>query len=140
MTDDVPAGDAEVMRVIDSIKPTTFYHQREIGGLVGWCARTRDALRASLASETERADKAERERDEARAVIQEDGETIAQQVTRAEAAEASLLACQAENAKLVEALEEARVWIELAEDYGRDTTKALALVDTALATIRAQEG
>lgn len=34
---------------------------------------------------------------------------------------------------LLEALKEARGWIDLAEDLGRDNSKALALVDAALA-------
>lgn len=44
----------------------------------------------------------------------------------------SIAAKDAELVKLREALKEARGWIVLAEDMGRDTTKALAIVDAAL--------
>lgn len=45
---------------------------------------------------------------------------------------ATIAAKDAELVKLREALKEARGWIVLAEDMGRDTTKALAIVDAAL--------
>lgn len=45
----------------------------------------------------------------------------------------SISAKDAEIERLREALIEARGWVVLAEDFGRDTTRALALIDAALA-------
>jgi hypothetical protein len=45
-----PAAGEVVEAVIASITPATFYHQREVGDLHGYCERTRNTLRAALAS------------------------------------------------------------------------------------------